>query len=200
MTNEGARPSIEELSKDQFLIKDVETLKAVADPLRVRLFMEMRDGPHTVKEVAASLAVPPTRLYYHVKILEKHGLLRVVGTRMVSGIEERSYQATAHGWTIDPSLLLAGVLVESGVVKAMLDVVAAELAIALRATEGKPIGDPSSAVPVLTFTGWHLSPDEVLDVQRRFIELMEAFSANKPGEGKQEYHGLLALYRPHGEA
>ncbi|MBX6342634.1 MAG: helix-turn-helix transcriptional regulator [Thermomicrobiaceae bacterium] len=81
---------------DVFVIRDLETLRAVSDPLRLRLFELLRGGPRTVKQLAAALDLPPTRLYYHVGQLEAHGLVRVVDTRVVSGIIEKRYQATAQ--------------------------------------------------------------------------------------------------------
>src|SRR5437870_4212224 len=75
------------------ILDTVERLKAMADPIRIRFVLELLDGPRTVREVAEALDVPPTRLYYHLRILERHGLVKVANRRMVSGIEERSYRA-----------------------------------------------------------------------------------------------------------
>jgi hypothetical protein len=47
----------------------------------------------TVKELAAELEEPQTKLYRHVKQLEAVGLIQVVASRMVSGITEQRYQA-----------------------------------------------------------------------------------------------------------
>jgi DNA-binding transcriptional ArsR family regulator len=91
-----------------FMISDLETLKLVADPLRLDILERMRVEPRTVKQIAAELAVAPTRLYYHVKQLEDRGLLRVVDTRIVSGIIEKRYQTSAYRLSVDPSLLVPG--------------------------------------------------------------------------------------------
>src|SRR5260370_41285038 len=89
-----------EPADDRFVVSDLPTLKALAEPLRMRLLLDLDERPKTVKELAASLDVPQTRLYYHVRILESCGLLRVAGRRIVSGIEERHYASTAKNWTI----------------------------------------------------------------------------------------------------
>lgn len=59
----------------------------------------------TVKQIAAKLNIPPTKLYYHFKQLEEHGLIRVVDTRLVSGIVEKLYQARAYSYRVDKGLL-----------------------------------------------------------------------------------------------
>jgi DNA-binding transcriptional ArsR family regulator len=92
---------------DVFLIDDLETLRLLTQPLRLRLLEALRTSPEplTVKELAADLGTPQTRLYHHVNLLEEHGLIRVAQTRLVSGITEKRYAATAARIGVDRSLL-----------------------------------------------------------------------------------------------
>jgi DNA-binding transcriptional ArsR family regulator len=90
---------------DVCFIDDIETLKVVADPLRLRILELLRRAPSTVKQLAKELDVPLKKLYYHVNLLETHSLIRVVGTRLVSGITEKQYQVTAHRLSVDRALL-----------------------------------------------------------------------------------------------
>lgn len=183
-------------SGEQFVVDDVDTLKAIADPLRMRVLIEMQDNPITVKEIAARLGVPQTRLYYHVKLLEKRGLVRVAGRRLVSGIEERSYQATAMNWTVSPRL--TSMIAETGLLSALMDVVAAELAVAF-ADGTAEIGDPQGPVPALTYTRWFLTPEEVEEIQGRFFSLMDDYGSAahgaSAGPGRTEYNAFLVMHR-----
>lgn len=88
-----------------FTIQDIETLRLVSDPLRLRMLELVRDEPQTAKEMAAALRVSQTGLYYHIKLLEERGLIAVAETRLVSGIVEKRYRATAYRLTIDKSLI-----------------------------------------------------------------------------------------------
>lgn len=190
MSSRTTKPTTAE---DQYVVRDLDTLKAFADPLRIRLLIELSLGAQTVKEVARTLGVGPTRLYYHLRILEKRKLVRVAGRRMVSGIEERSYDATAKSWTIDPSLLGPDI-VRAGVVKSMFDVTAAELEMVLD-SEPNALGDDRTVVPTLVFTRFMLSPEDLEELQRRVDSLMEDFASHVPISGKTEYHAVLAAYR-----
>ena len=89
---------------DLRIIDSVETLKVVADPLRLRLLALVRRGPATAKQLAQSLGTPLKGLYYHLGLLEEHRLIRVVATRVVSGIIEKQYEATAYRITVDHAL------------------------------------------------------------------------------------------------
>ncbi len=90
---------------ERFVIDNLETLKVLADPLRLRIIEAIGDKPHTVKQAAKMLGLPPNKLYYHVNMLEEHGLIRVVDTRIVSGIIEKIYLVRAHTYSPAKGLL-----------------------------------------------------------------------------------------------
>ena len=91
----------------EYIIEDLETLKVLADPLRLSI-VELLNKPGNVKRVAEEIGKPPTKLYYHFNLLEKHHLIKMVDTRIVSGIVEKHYQATARSFRIKRNLLSPG--------------------------------------------------------------------------------------------
>ena len=79
-------------------VENVDVLKALADPTRLAILAALMKTRHdlpvmSVKELAAELGEPQTKLYRHVRQLEAAGLIKVASTRMVSGIQEQRYQA-----------------------------------------------------------------------------------------------------------
>lgn len=90
--------------RKRFHISDLETLRAIADPLRVQI-MELLEGQKlTVKQVAEKLGLAPSKLYYHFGALEKLGLIEVAETRMVANMLEKKFKAAAEALEVDPSL------------------------------------------------------------------------------------------------
>jgi DNA-binding transcriptional ArsR family regulator len=90
------------------LIRDLDQLKALTDPLRVRILQEFAAGASTAKEVARALGVKQGRLYHHIAVLEASGLLKVVGSRPVRGALEKSYRPAATRFEVDGSVFSAG--------------------------------------------------------------------------------------------
>ncbi len=91
-------------------ITDLETLKALSDPLRLDILKQVgilnRKGERcTVKQLGKLLSMPPTKLYYHVNILEEHKLLVVGDTQIVSGIIEKHYQVCAMNISVSQDLM-----------------------------------------------------------------------------------------------
>ncbi|MGW4648275.1 ArsR/SmtB family transcription factor [Kitasatospora sp. NPDC004289] len=100
---------VEQLTERE--VDDVATLKALADPVRIKIMNALyRQEPQelTVKEIAAALDEPPTKLYRHVKQLEQTGLIQVAGTRLVSGITESRYRLGQKSLRISPSVFTGG--------------------------------------------------------------------------------------------
>ena len=76
-------------------------LRVLAEPARSFIVYSLVPEAKTVKMLAAELQCPPTRLYYHMQQLEKHGLIRVERARLVSGILEKHYRAVAREFPLD---------------------------------------------------------------------------------------------------
>lgn len=88
-------------------IESLEALQVVADSQRHRVVTLLIEEALTARELAERLGIARTRLYYHLDLLEKHGLIRVTETRVVSGILERTYRAVARAFRVDRALLSA---------------------------------------------------------------------------------------------
>ncbi|OKI24224.1 hypothetical protein A6A07_04855 [Streptomyces sp. CB03911] len=104
-------------------MNDVATLKALADPVRLAIIsalMRSEGEPQTVKELAAALGEPQTKLYRHVKQLEAVGLIAVAGTRLVSGIVESRYVAAQESLRLSREMFSAGSETRTEAVDAVL--------------------------------------------------------------------------------
>lgn len=70
--------------------RELEQLRALTDPLRLKLFNQFRE-PRTVTEVASILGLERTSLYHHLQVLLKAGLIEEVETRKVRHLTESVY-------------------------------------------------------------------------------------------------------------
>lgn len=92
------------LPTDLYMIKDLEAAKAIADPLRLQILEVLIPAPLTVKQIAERLGLGASKLYYHVKTLEKFGLIRVVGTHVIGNIIEKEYWITAYNYSVNQDI------------------------------------------------------------------------------------------------
>ena len=86
-----------------FKVDTPERMKALADPLRQRLLAAFVQQPGTIKDVAARLGEPITKLYRHVDQLVGAGFLRVSGEQRRRGAVERSFEAVASRYVVAPA-------------------------------------------------------------------------------------------------
>ena len=70
--------------------------RALADPLRIRLYELLVLRPQSAKELARRVGLPPDRLYHHLAQLEKGKLIEIAEYRPLAGGKvERVYAPTA---------------------------------------------------------------------------------------------------------
>jgi DNA-binding transcriptional ArsR family regulator len=81
---------------DRVALTEPAQVKAISHPLRTATLGLLHERAATVNELAAALERPKSTVAHHVKVLVEAGLLRVVRTRRVRGIDERFYGRTAR--------------------------------------------------------------------------------------------------------
>jgi DNA-binding transcriptional ArsR family regulator len=91
---------------DVAVIEDPAAAEASLDPVRARLLAELAE-PASATMVAARLGLPRQRVNYHLKALERHGLVELVEERRKGNVTERLVRATAASFVISPAALAA---------------------------------------------------------------------------------------------
>ncbi len=187
--------------EDIYLIKDFETLKVIADPVRNQIIEILLSTPHNVKEVAEKLGLAASKLYYHFNMLEKFGFIAVVETRQVSNLIEKYYQATATYLSIDPNLLTfntdEGKESIQSVMAATIDTTREDLMRSLQARsfqlEQGADEQPRSVVVSRSLS--NLKDETFDEFHRRLEALIEEFSeADTEDPADQTYALAVALY------
>lgn len=90
---------------ETFSLQNIEQLRVVADPLRIRIFEALAQRAMTATQVGDELDIAAPKAHYHVRELERMGLVKLVETRERSGILEKYYRAVARN-LVAPSQLL----------------------------------------------------------------------------------------------
>ncbi|MCP2343283.1 ArsR/SmtB family transcription factor [Actinomadura rupiterrae] len=89
-----------------------EQLRAVSNLTRHRIMAALRFEPATITQIAQRVGLAKGSSSYHVRLLERAGLVKVVRTRKVRGVTERYYAMAARSVVLpepapgQPDLLL----------------------------------------------------------------------------------------------
>ncbi len=86
------------------VVKSIDQLRALLDRKRVAILRMLAEEALTVKQMADRMGLVPASVHYHVKVLERSGLVALVEIREKSGILEKYYRAIAREFQVDPSL------------------------------------------------------------------------------------------------
>jgi len=88
------------------VIEDPATAEVSLDPTRARLLAELAE-PASATMLAARVGLPRQKVNYHLRELERHGLVELVEERRKGNVTERLLQATAASYVISPAALAA---------------------------------------------------------------------------------------------
>ena len=162
------------------LISDVETLRALSDPLRLRLLEVMTATPdetYTVKRLAQVLGTSQTRLYHHVNQLAERDLIVVAGQRVVSGIIETSYRVGQRSVRLDRRLLTADPSTMHDTLSTIFDGARDDIEAGLRAGTITTDEDAHPAAKLLLARGLaRLSPERAAELRARLVALFDEFA------------------------
>lgn len=89
---------------DVALIEDPEAASSALDPIRVRLLAALAE-PSSATMLAGKIGQPRQKINYHLRELERHGLVELVEERRKGNVTERLVQATAASYVISPTAL-----------------------------------------------------------------------------------------------
>ena len=129
----------------------------------------------SVKELAAELGEPQTKLYRHVKQLESAGLIRVAASRLVSGILEQGYQACQTDLRLGPGLMRDEAAADdsAALVTVLLDQYRERFFAARAAAPGEDQPGPSFRRPVMTLATARVSQAKAAAIRDRLQEIID---------------------------
>jgi DNA-binding transcriptional ArsR family regulator len=86
------------------VIADPEAAEVSLDPVRARLLAELSE-PGSATTLGAKIGLSRQKVNYHLKTLERHGLVELVEERRKGNVTERVMRATALSYVISPAAL-----------------------------------------------------------------------------------------------
>jgi DNA-binding transcriptional ArsR family regulator len=186
-------------------VDDVDVLKAMADPTRLAILAALMTSRRnlpvmSVKELAAELGEPQTKLYRHVRQLEAAGLIRVASTRMVSGILEQRYQASQRDLALGRGMLKEHAEESVAALQVLLDRFRDGFAAAFLARQRSAAelpDDEAYRVPALTMTDLRISPAKAAELTARLKEITDELNEEQAEDpGGVRVNLLIGWYLP----
>lgn len=184
--------------KDVLFLEQLDQLKAIADPLRLRLLEAFADGPFTTKQVAHRIDESATKLYHHVDALERAGLIELVRTQQNRGTMEKYFSPVARRFQVRRDLLSAAGL-NGEASKDLVDIYSIaleETAEDIRLSSESGLIKLGEAGDAFTFTRFQITGTkaEIETALARLKEVVDSIRPlNRPGSKK---HGLTVAFYP----
>ena len=197
MAKKAAAPAQEPV----MMLTDLEQMKVLADPWRIRILESLAIDERTTKQVADLLGEKPTKLYHHVEALERVGLIRKTRTRQNRGTLEKYYLAVARRYEADPKLFSE--IAAAGPDEDSLGQMIAQL-LQRTGDELRKLAQSEAAIDikekgVLTFCEIQADEKEIARIRRRLDRLLkDLMKLDDPDArtGKERRYRLTIAYFP----
>ncbi|HET9232819.1 MAG TPA: helix-turn-helix domain-containing protein [Candidatus Eisenbacteria bacterium] len=174
-------------------LSDLDQVKVLADPLRLRILEELCAAERTTKQVAERIGEKPTKLYHHMEALERVGLIRLARTRQNRGTMEKYYMAVARQFraelrTADDSQ--AGGDAVQAMISTMFGRTAEELLSLISQGQGR---EGIEEKGVLSYLEIRTDAAEGHRIQSQLMKLIKSLEGGNTRGGKR-YRLTLAFY------
>lgn len=172
-------------------LSDLDQVRVLADPLRLRILGELCTAERTTKQVAERLGEKPTKLYHHMEALERVGLIRLSRTRQNRGTMEKYYIAVARQFRAELSTAddSKGNAVET-MISTMFDRTASELHGLISQGQGQQGIEEKG---VLSYLEIRTTASQGRRIQSQLTKLINSLEEDKSRGGKR-YRLTLAFY------
>ena len=175
------------------ILSSLEEFKAISDPYRMQIIELLSEAsePMTVSEVAAKLGDVPAKTHYHMKKLEKAGIVSIVQTREVNGILAKYYRPTADSFQVDKTFgLLPGAERISAVQTSITSLVNT-----YRKEWLRRFGDKDQVFGSAYYTMVSLTEERALELSRRLEGLMKEFIGDdKKAQPNEKMYQLFVSF------
>ena len=184
--------------KPSLVLTRIEQLRALADPLRLRIVEALSQHELSVGQLAKALETPAARLYHHIDLMLEAGIIEVTRRIPRRGTEERILRAAARDFTLDRGLFggdsaiddSAETVLEMG--RSILSTAADELGEGVDSGRIRP-GVPGRGV-LLHERSLALTPDAFAEIVRRIPGEVDAIAAAKSRGRRTSYRMIMVAY------
>jgi DNA-binding transcriptional ArsR family regulator len=179
--------------QDVFYVTTIEQARIIADPLRLRLMEYLIREPLTVTQLGERVGESPAKVHYHVRELERAGVVRLVETREKGGILEKYYRTVARNIQMARDLLRTAPASDAeAIIREWFDMIAREGTRAALFSLADP--DHPQPVTIQNELLW-ATDDEFRALMAQLEELIHPLSALRSGPDIHEWSLSIVAHR-----
>ncbi|MDW2878138.1 MULTISPECIES: ArsR/SmtB family transcription factor [Bacillaceae] len=176
-----------------FILETYEQLKVISDPLRTKMLIHLVEQPHTGQMLAKELNLSRAKVLYHLRELEKYGIIKLVRKEERGGNVLKFYQAVARGF-IPADHLLTYVESQEATRQSYLEVIDRAKTRVLTAP------DESFELQSANVEEWNnlslqteftVSKEKFVEFAKKYRELLKTLEEDTDGEAEKQHYYLM---------
>lgn len=165
---------------ERYNLQNIEQMRGIADTLRLSIFEALAQRAMTATQVGEELNIAAPKAHYHVRELERLGLVRLVETRERGGILEKYYRAVARNLIAPPQLLQTAEPEEvAAAVNELFSNISQSFMKAMARYFASGSENPTALGPHMNGVTIWLTPQELNDTMKKVEEMFSPFQRRR---------------------
>ncbi|MDN7245653.1 helix-turn-helix domain-containing protein [Planococcus shenhongbingii] len=180
-----------------FILETYEQLKVISDPLRTKMLIHLVEQPHTGQMLAQELNLSRAKVLYHLRELEKYGIIQLVRKEERGGNVLKFYQAVARGF-IPADHLLTYVEAKEATRQSYLEVIDRAKTRVLTAPDESFELDSSNVEEwnnLSLQTEFTVSQKKFVEFTQKYRELLEILKEEDEEPDKHHYYLMTTAFQ-----
>lgn len=179
--------------RERYDIETLEQLRAIADVLRIHILDLLNQRPMTVTQLGERMGLAPAKVHYHVRELERVGLVELVETREKGGILEKYYQPIAYEIGVNKALLSAPVDEAEAALRELLDQISSGYLRAFRRLAEQKESPVASGMTT-GVSHIYVTQEDLRKLIHQFYEMLKPFEEQRGVAGEKEITLSMLTY------
>ncbi len=172
--------------KEVLVLKDLEQIKAVSQQYRLEILEAFDSSAKTAKQIAEIMDEPHGRVNYHIKMLEKVGIIELIEEVTKFGVVEKYYAPVAYKLIIDSNAVTLDDEMSDSINKvslAFFETISREFYDSIENFSSGPSRKISYSVD------YYLTDEEALELYDKLSQVVDAYLKGKeePREGTHRH-------------
>lgn len=173
--------------KDVLVVKELDKIKALSNVYRISIIEAFDNKPATAKIISVKLGEPHGKVNYHMKMLAKVGILKLVEISTKLGVVEKYYMPVAKNFIIDSNIIKKegeeGINSLNKYTNALLNRISKDF---YKSIENKELEGQRK---ILYYGEYYMTLEEAQELHKKFAEVADEFLKEKKEkrEGTEKY-------------
>ncbi|MFW6029825.1 MAG: ArsR/SmtB family transcription factor [Halanaerobiales bacterium] len=171
------------------VISDVDAIKALSDSFRLKILKILQnEGSASATHIADKMSESASKISYHIKILEKHNIIKLKETRIKGNMVEKIYAPVANEFKLQLKKASEKGEIDGSELMPFARELSSSIEKDLLKLAKTDIDRDEDSPSILSYGSYFLSEDEVKELSEHILSKLRVYMNRRKGDIEKEHN------------